>query len=136
MAATAVMEAVITEEGMEATAGDMLTEAIGGATAAGVEAIMAAPTTMAARITTTMDTMAAHIIITALRMDSRSVLAAITAVITGTVTGIGSISAAASIHASARRSKFSVIFCTRSSTPCGRFQCDHGSMWPGGELIA
>ena len=119
MAATAVMEAVITEEGMEATAGDMLTEAIGGATAAGVEAIMAA-----------------HIIIPALRMDSRSDLAAITAVITGTVTGIGSSPVAASFHASARRSRFSVIFCTRSSTPCGRFQCDHGSMWPGGELIA
>jgi len=124
------MEAVITEEGMEATAGDMLAEAIGDTTAAGVEAIMAARTTM------TMDTMAPRIIITALRMDSRSVLAAITAVITGTVTGAGSSPVAASFHASARRSRFSVIFCTRSSTPCGRFQCDHGSMWPGGELIA
>jgi len=131
MEVTADMAAVITEAGTGA-----MEEATGDTTAAGAEVIMAAPTTMADRITTTMDTMAARTIITALRMDSRSDLAAITTVITGTVTGIGSISAAASIHASARRSKFSVIFCTRSSTPCGRFQCDHGSMWPGGELIA
>ncbi len=34
----------------------------------------------------------------------------------------------------ARSSKFFVIRCTRASGPCGRDQCDHGSMWPGGEL--
>src|SRR5262245_30561576 len=27
-----------------------------------------------------------------------------------------------------------VIRCTRSSGPCGRLQCDQGSMCPGGEL--
>lgn len=36
----------------------------------------------------------------------------------------------------ARRSRLSVIFCTRSSGPCGRLQCDQGSMCPGGELMA
>src|SRR4051812_22159700 len=34
---------------------------------------------------------------------------------------------------SARVSRFAVIRCTRGSGPCGRLQCDQGSMWPGGE---
>ncbi len=32
----------------------------------------------------------------------------------------------------ARSRRFFVMRCTRSSGPCGRDQCDHGSMWPGG----
>src|SRR5207302_9567800 len=39
-----------------------------------------------------------------------------------------------SSYASARLSRLAVIFCTRSSAPCGRLQWDHGSMWPGGLL--
>src|SRR6185437_115988 len=33
----------------------------------------------------------------------------------------------------ARCNRLWVIFCTRSSGPCGRDQCDQGSVWPGGE---
>ena len=34
----------------------------------------------------------------------------------------------------ARFSRLCVICCTRSSGPCGRVQCDQGSVWPGGSL--
>ena len=36
----------------------------------------------------------------------------------------------------ARLSRLCVICCTRSSGPCGRVQCDHGSVCPGGLLKA